>query len=102
MMLTQENKLAEGYGVTDMLDICYKKKYDDDNSVLVIDNFNDTDSYWTIYDLPKKELDTDTDKIAKYISDFVSDIYGPNEAEIPSWDINKLASWLSTKLSKEE
>ena len=42
--------LARGRGGYSMMDICYKRGYSDENTILVVDNVNDLDSTWRIYE----------------------------------------------------
>lgn len=44
------NKLASGRGVGRMLDVCAKYGYNDENTILVVKNKGDFNSFWTIYD----------------------------------------------------
>lgn len=101
MMLNQTAILAEGDGIEEMFEICNKKGYDDDNSILIVADSNTLDSHWWIYDLPKQESNINQEEIAAWISMFVMDNYGEEELRDPSWSIDDLASYLSSKLSKE-
>lgn len=42
--------LARGRGQFELMDICYKHKWSDDNSILVVENGDDLDSKWTLYE----------------------------------------------------
>lgn len=41
--------LVKVKGVYDMLDVCYKNGWSEDNSTLVVKDKNDLDSSWVIY-----------------------------------------------------
>lgn len=45
--------LASGRGQYDLMDICYKNKWSDDNTILVVADANDFDSKWKIYAIAK-------------------------------------------------
>lgn len=47
--------LAKGRGQYDLMDVCYKHHWTDENSVLVVDDVDDMDSTWTIYEPLKEE-----------------------------------------------
>lgn len=52
--LTKKNEacgecLASGYGVGSMLDACYKKKLNQNNSILVVYDPNDLGSKWQVF-----------------------------------------------------
>lgn len=49
--------LASGRGGYDMMDICYRKGWDDDNTILEVTDTNDLDSRWRIYQ--RNRLTTD-------------------------------------------
>lgn len=53
--LKQGRLLASGRGDYDMLDICYKKGWTDENTILVVDDTDDLDSKWRIYEGVKNE-----------------------------------------------
>lgn len=42
-------KIASGKGIKSLLDICYKKGYNNKNTVLYIKNKNTLASYWELY-----------------------------------------------------
>lgn len=41
--------LASGRGQYDMMDVCYRNKWSDDNTILVVSDVNNFDSKWKIY-----------------------------------------------------
>ena len=48
--LKQGRLLARGRGTYDMMDKCYKNGWDDSNTILVVEDTNDLDSKWRIYE----------------------------------------------------
>lgn len=42
--------LAKGKGQYDLMDVCYKNKWTADNTILVVENTNDLESGWEIYE----------------------------------------------------
>lgn len=48
--LKQGRLLARGRGSYDMMDKCYKNKWDDSNTILVVEDTDDLDSKWRIYE----------------------------------------------------
>lgn len=42
--------LARGRGDYKMLDVCYRNGWSTDNTILVVDDVDDLDSTWTIYE----------------------------------------------------
>ena len=45
--------LASGRGQYDMMDICYRRGWNDENTILVVSNADDFDSRWKIYAIAK-------------------------------------------------
>lgn len=48
--LKQGRLLASGRGSYDMMDVCYKHNWDDSNTILVVEDTDDMDSKWRIYE----------------------------------------------------
>lgn len=48
--LKQGRLLAQGRGGYDMMDICYKNNWSDENTILVVEDTSDLDSKWRIYE----------------------------------------------------
>ena len=46
--------LAQGKGVNSMMDISYKRKLSNNNSILWVKDTSDINSSWKIYSKPKK------------------------------------------------
>lgn len=41
--------LASGRGQYDMMDVCYRRGWSDENTILVVSNADDLNSRWQIY-----------------------------------------------------
>lgn len=52
-MYSLNNQLASGYGIDDMLDVCHKNKWTDENTILIVKNSNDLNSKWWILEKEK-------------------------------------------------
>lgn len=53
--LKQGRLLAHGRGSYDMMDVCYKHNWDDSNTILVVEDTNDMNSKWRIYEGVKND-----------------------------------------------
>ena len=46
--MTLKQKTYEGYGLMKMMDVCYDHRLTKENSDMIVDDYNDPNSHWTI------------------------------------------------------